>query len=287
MEFDRAFVTLGRFAAYADPDDSNTSLMTAIDDVFAACRSENRLAFMPFLTAGDPDVAFTAAAIERLGAANVDLIEVGFPYSDPIADGPVIQASYTRALNHKIKVNEIFDALSGCGPTPPRIAMVSYAIIHRHGPDAFCEHARKAGVAGLIVPDLSGTDAGEMKQIADAHGLNLVQLVAPTTPRSRAEEIVKTCSGFVYCIAVAGVTGERQAVAEDLVKQLTWLREVTELPLAVGFGISKPEHVAPLKGMADGVIVGSGIVRRMESGDEAALNEVESFSREMVAACRA
>lgn len=261
--------------------------MTAIDDVFAACRAENRLAFMPFLTAGDPDLEFTQKSIERLGAAKVDLIEVGFPYSDPIADGPVIQASYTRALEKKIKVDGIFETLKATAGGPPQIAMVSYAIIHRHGPEAFCEHAKASGVAGLIVPDLSGTDAGEMKQIADAAGLNLVQLVAPTTPRERAVEIVKTCSGFVYCVAVAGVTGERRAVADDLIEQLTWLRDVTDIPLAVGFGISAPEHVEPLRDVADGVIVGSGIVRRMEAGTPEALDDVESFSRSMVEACKA
>lgn len=262
--------------------------MTAIDDVFSRCRAENRLAFMPFLTAGDPDLAFTTQAIERLAAAKVDLIEVGFPYSDPIADGPVIQASYTRALEKKIKVDAILDALKEASASaPPQIAMVSYAIIHRHGLEAFCQHAKASGVAGLIVPDLSGTDAGEMKQVADAAGLNLIQLVAPTTPRERAEQIVKTCSGFVYCVAVAGVTGERQAVADELVKQLTWLRETTDLPLAVGFGISQPEHVAPLSDVADGVIVGSGIVRRLESGTPESLDSVEAFSRDMVAACRA
>lgn len=265
--------------------------MTAIDDTFAACRAENRLAFMPFLTAGDPDVAFTVKAIQRLAVAGVDLIEVGFPYSDPIADGPVIQASYTRALEKKIRVDDILSGLKSCDTdsetlAPPRIAMVSYAIVHRHGPETFCEHAKAAGLTGLIVPDLSGTDATEMKATTDAAGLDLIQLVAPTTPQSRAAEIVKTCSGFVYCVAVAGVTGERQAVADDLIKQLTWLRETTDLPLAVGFGISQPEHVAPLQDVADGVIVGSGIVRRMESGDDAALDEIESFSRSMVAACR-
>lgn len=263
--------------------------MTAIDEVFSACRSESRLAFMPFLTAGDPDLAFTAAAIRSLGAAKVDLVEVGIPYSDPIADGPVIQASYTRALARKIKVGDIFDTLGSLNnetDVPPRIAMVSYAIIHRLGPKQFCERAKASGVAGVIVPDLSGTDAGELKQLTDEAGLNLIQLVAPTTPKARAAEIVKTCSGFVYCVAVAGVTGERQAVAEDLIKQLTWLRDTTDLPLAVGFGISKPEHVEPLRDAADGVIIGSGIVRRMESGDQAALDDIEAFSKQMVAACR-
>ena len=117
-------------------------------------------------------------------------------------------------------------------------------------------------------------------------GLDLIQLVAPTTPRTRAAEVVKSCSGFVYCVAVAGITGERAQVSDALHDQLKWLRDETDLPLAVGFGISKPEHVDDLRGRADGVIVGSGIVRRMEAGGTEALDSVEEFARTMVAACR-
>ena len=262
--------------------------MTAIGQTFDKCKAEGRLAFMPFLTAGDPDVATTVAAIGRLMSAGVDLIEVGFPYSDPIADGPTIQASYTRALNNEVRVTDIFEGLAGVGEdAPPRIAMVSYAIIFRHGVETFCERAKSAGVSGLIVPDLPGTDAEETAAAVRGAGLDLIQLVAPTTPRERSAEIVRNCSGFVYCVAVAGITGERAQVADALHDQLRWLREETDLPLAVGFGISKPEHVADLRGVADGVIVGSGIVRRMEGGGEAALDAVESFAKEMAAACRA
>ena len=260
--------------------------MTAIDDTFRQCRDENRLAFMPFLTAGDPDLAATAAAIATLDDAGADLLEVGFPYSDPIADGPTIQASYTRALGAGIRVGGIFDCLAAAKVTAPRVAMVSYAIIFRQGVDAFCERAKASGVSGLIVPDLPGTDAADVSKAVADHGLSLVQLVAPTTPRKRAARIVQTCSGFVYCVAVAGITGERAKLSEDLLTQLAWLREETDLPLAVGFGISQPEHVDPLKDAADGVIVGSGIVRRLEGGGDAALADVAEFTRTMAAACR-
>ena len=258
--------------------------MTAIRDTFDACRREGRLAFMPFLTAGDPDLPTTAAAIDRMAAAGADLVEVGFPYSDPIADGPTIQASYTRALSAGVKVGGVLDTLATVDAAAPRVAMVSYAIVHRAGVEAFCERAKASGVSGLIIPDLPGTDAEEAAAAVGGAGLDLSQLVAPTTPRERAARIVRTCTGFVYCVAVAGITGERAQVAEGLVDQLGQLREETDLPLAVGFGISSPEHVAPLRQAADGVIVGSGVVRRIAEGT---LDELESFTREMAAACRA
>ena len=260
--------------------------MTAIDDVFSACRRDGRLAFMPFLTAGDPDLDTTAAAITALDQAGADLVEVGFPYSDPIADGPTIQASYTRAIEAGVRVGGVLDCLSAVTATAPRVAMVSYAIVFRLGVEDFARRAVAAGVSGLIIPDLPGTDADETATtLADA-GLDLIQLVAPTTPRPRAAQIVRRCTGFVYCVAVAGITGERAAIADTLHAQLRDLREETDLPLAVGFGISQPQHVQPLRDVADGIIVGSGIVRRLEGGGPAALDAISTFTREMAAACR-
>lgn len=239
---------------------------TLISQKFLELKSKNRLAFMPFITAGDPDVDMTKDLIRTLTSAGVDLIEVGFPYSDPIADGPVIQASYTRALNGGITVDQILQAIAEVksDDTPPLVAMVSYAIVFRHGVEEFIQDAKKAGFAGLIIPDLPGAEAAECFELVRSYGLNLVQLVAPTTPRERVQQIVQNSSGFLYCVAVAGTTGVREQVADALLDQLRWLREETDLPLAVGFGISKPEHVMPLRELADGVIIGSGIVRQLE-----------------------
>ncbi|WP_145371017.1 tryptophan synthase subunit alpha [Maioricimonas rarisocia] len=267
-------------------------MTTAISSTFERLRSEGRLAFMPFVTAGDPDLTATVRLIRELAGKNVDLIEVGFPYSDPIADGPVIQASYTRALEHKLTVRQIFDAIAGLPKdgTPPLVAMVSFAIIFRHGPETFVQEAKEAGFAGFIVPDLPGDEATEFFGLTQKHGLDLVQLVAPTTPRERVKQVLASCSGFVYCIAVAGITGVREQVAENLLSQLEWLRQETDLPLAVGFGISRPEHVDPLRERADGVIVGSGIVRhfqRVADGEadvDAVLEQIGAFAGEMVAA---
>lgn len=254
------------------------------------------MAFMPFITAGDPDLQGTLALIRELGAAGVDLIEVGFPYSDPIADGPVIQASYTRALGRKLQIIDIFTALESLGPArlelPPLVAMVAYAIIFRTGPQTFLDRAKAAGFSGLIVPDLPGDESEEFAQLVRSAGLDLVQLVAPTTPAHRVAKIVEQSSGFLYCISVAGITGVRDGLPEELSQQLRDLKAKTTLPLAVGFGISRPEHVERLRGLADGVIVGSAIVKQLDdvaNGSKSiddVVAQVGRFAREMVVACR-
>ncbi len=239
---------------------------TRITDAFAARTANQQMAFIPFVTAGDPDVATTATLIRELAAAGADLIEIGFPYSDPIADGPVIQSSYTRALNRKVRLTDIFAAVKSVSGdvSTPLLAMVSYAIIFRSGTESFVQQAAAAGFAGLIVPDLPGDEAGDFVQLTQQAGLALIQLVAPTTPLARLDRILEHASGFVYCIAVAGTTGAREAMPQDLQTMLSQLREKTRLPLAVGFGVSRPEQVTGLKGLADGAIVGSALVRCLE-----------------------
>lgn len=266
----------------------------SISATFQSTKAEGRLAFMPFITAGDPDLEMTVDVIGELSRRGVDLIEVGFPYSDPIADGPVIQASYTRALDHKVKVNDIFAALKTAASkpgTPPLIGMVSFAIVNRRSTAEFVVRCKQAGLAGLIIPDLPGDEARDTFDLMRASGLDLIQLIAPTTPPERAKQIVRTCSGFLYCIAVAGTTGVREQVRDELIQQLKWLRNETDLPLAVGFGISKVEHLTPLKGVADGAIVGSGIVRYFESvadgnDRQAVIGKIGDFAAEMLAGTR-
>src|SRR5262249_27444326 len=159
---------------------------------------------------------------------------------------------------------------------PPLVAMVSYAIVFRTGVQNFLRHCVDSGVSGLIVPDLPGTEAEELYQAARQQGLDLIQLVAPTTPRERVQQIVQSCSGFGYSVAVAGTTGERTGIASALLDQLRWLREETNLPLAVGFGISRPEHLQPLRGLANGAIIGSAIVRKLESANEGGASSGEA-----------
>jgi tryptophan synthase alpha chain len=266
--------------------------MRRIAATFEALRSLRQTAFMPFLAAGDPDISTTVELIHLLAACGVDLIEIGFPYSDPIADGPVIQEAYTRALAKRIGVADIFGALETLkGETlPPLLAMVAYAIVNRAGPEKFVATAKRAGFSGLIVPDLPGDQASELFAIAQAHELDLVQLVAPTTTPDRVDRILKSSSGFVYCIAVAGTTGVRQALPQELKSELETLRRKTKLPLAVGFGIGRADQIDSLRGLADGVIVGSAIVRhvgQLSSGDApraAVMEELTRFTRELAAA---
>jgi tryptophan synthase alpha chain len=295
--------------------------MSRIAATFAELKARGRMAFMPFVTCGDPDMPTTLALIRELAGRGVDLIEVGFPYSDPIADGPVIQASYTRALAKGLHVRDIFAGIRSLDPVgrivnpsrddegqsatqggtegrtnnpsygiPPLVAMVAYAIIFRHGPETFVREARDAGFSGLIVPDLPGDEAGDFADLVGSHGLDLVQLIAPTTPPARVERILSAASGFVYCISVAGTTGVRDDLPAELQDQLKWLRTKTDLPLAVGFGVSRPEQIAPLRGLADGVIVGSAIVRQLEavSNDAAdadeALRNIGEFASRMLQA---
>jgi tryptophan synthase alpha chain len=233
---------------------------TRITAAFQTRQTLGQMAFIPFVTAGDPDLA----------SAGADLIEVGFPYSDPIADGPVIQSSYTRALQQKIKLKEIFAAVTSVSRevSTPLLAMVSYALIFRTDPAEFVRQAAAAGFCGLIVPDLPGDEAGEFAALTAQAGLALVQLVAPTTPAERLAGILKHASGFVYCIAVAGTTGAREAMPVDLTQMLNQLRHQTKLPLAVGFGVSRPEQIRDLRGRADGAIVGSALVKCLDPGQQ-------------------
>jgi tryptophan synthase alpha chain len=243
--------------------------MNPIDALFTRLRSAKRAAFMPFVTAGDPDLAFTRELLPVMADAGADLFEIGFPFSDPIADGPVIQASYTRALAHHLKVSDVFatlrDMTSRKEWNAPQVAMASYSLMFKKGPVAFIDAAKVAGVSGAVVPDLPVEEAEELSKLAADRDFKLILLVTPTTSPRRAEKVVKACGGFVYVVSVVGITGTREALPSALREQLARLRTMTDLPLCVGFGVSKPEHVRDLKDIADGVIVGSAVVKKLEA----------------------
>ncbi len=264
--------------------------MSQIDAVFSELRRQGRKALMPFVTAGDPDLDFTAALLGRLVKRGAALCELGIPYSDPVADGPVIQASYSRALAGKIKLDAIFAMLGALAPSlaAPVVTMVSYAIVYRRGLEEYVAAAQAAGVAGLIVPDLPVEEAGPLAAVCRRADLSLIQLVTPTTPRERALRIAECSSGFIYYVSVAGITGERSELPPQLVDEVAWLRSKTPLPICIGFGISRPEHVRTLSPVADGLIVGSAIVRRMAELDgksrEAVLAEIDDFLGQLLAA---
>jgi tryptophan synthase alpha chain len=265
--------------------------MNPIDDLFQRLRAARRAAFMPFVTAGDPDIAFTRELLPAAADAGADLFEVGFPFSDPIADGPVIQASYTRALDKNLKLAEVFAALRDTAARPnwktPLVAMASYSLMFRKGPTEFIDTAKAAGVSGAVVPDMPVEEAEEFSKLARDRDFKLILLVTPTTSPARAEKVVKACSGFVYVVSVVGITGAREALPTALREQLARLRTMTDLPLCVGFGVSKPEHARDLKEIADGVIVGSAVVKKLEAAatDRAkALADVCQLVKELRAA---
>ncbi len=256
--------------------------MNRIDEIFAGLRSENRRALMPFVCGGHPTLDATGPMIEAAERAGASVVEVGIPYSDPIADGPVIASAMHEALTAGVTVEKVFAEVRAVRERVSLglVAMVSVSIVNGvGGPEAFCERAKAAGFDGLIVPDSPWEESKAIHDACEAHGLTLSLLIAPTTPAERAAEIAKRCTGFVYLIARAGITGE-QKQAPEIADRVAALREVTDLPIACGFGISTPGHVRAVVEHADAAIVGSALVRRV-SGSQDPAGGAEGFLREL------
>jgi tryptophan synthase alpha chain len=259
--------------------------------VFAAHRAAGRKALAPFVTAGDPDPATSVAVLEAVDRAGASLCELGVPYSDPIADGPVIQASYTRALASGITLESVFSIARQAADrtTMPILAMASYSLIFRRGIDRFVADAVAAGLTGLVVPDLPLEESDDLDAACRAAGLALVRLVTPTTPPDRAEAIARKSTGFLYCVSVAGVTGARTELPAGLIDRVKWLRTKTDVPILVGFGISGPAQARAVAEVADGVIVGSALVRHLaEAGQkprDRLLADIGNAVADLAAAC--
>ncbi|MFM7086393.1 MAG: tryptophan synthase subunit alpha [Cyanobium sp.] len=239
---------------------------TPIQRHFAELRQQGRCALMPFLMAGDPDLATTAETLLALQDSGADLIELGIPYSDPLADGPVIQAAAARALaagTTPARVLELLGDLRGRLQVPVVLFTYSNPLLNR-GMEPFCAAAADAGAAGLVVPDLPLEEAEKLSGLAAAHGLDLVLLVAPTTPAERMARIHAASRGFTYLVSVTGVTGMRSTLEARVGPLVQQLRGQGGTPVAVGFGISAPEQARQVRDWgADGAIVGSALVKRM------------------------
>ncbi|MDB5319552.1 MAG: tryptophan synthase, alpha subunit [Phycisphaerales bacterium] len=250
--------------------------MGNIDSTFAALREKKQLALMPFIPAGYPDLAITAALLPAMEQAGANLIEIGIPFSDPIADGPTIQAAFTAALAKGLKLAEVFDMVRSARAkvSIPLVAMVSYSIVYRYGLERFAADARKAGFDGLILPDLPPPEAAAVCAKVQAAGLSTTLLVAPTTSEKRRKEIADLSNGFIYYLSVSGITGERDRLPDNIESNLRQLRGMTRRPVCVGFGISKPEHLAQLAPVADGAIVGSAIVKKITQAGSADPQEI-------------
>lgn len=234
---------------------------------FSDLRRQKRIGLLPFIPAGYPDMATTAATLAALDNAGATAIEIGFPFSDPIADGPIIQEAFTAALAKGVKVADIFGCVEEARPrlSVPLVAMVSFSVVYRSGVERFVSAASSAGFDALIIPDLPPPEAQRICDIVHRGGLETVLLVAPTTPIDRRREIARLSSAFVYYLSLTGITGERNELPADLSSGVNQLRAVTDRPICVGFGISKPRHVAQLLGVADGAIVGSAFVRTLNA----------------------
>jgi tryptophan synthase alpha chain len=239
--------------------------MNRIDSIFAELRKTNGRALMPYITAGDPDISGTEQLLLAAQAAGASVVEIGVPFSDPIADGPVIQASMTHALNQKLKTRDVLDMVKRVRPklTIGVVLMVSYSIVHKIGTAEFCKQAAEAGVDGLILPDLPIEEADAARKHVKANNLILSMLIAPNTSMDRAKQIAQASSGFVYLLARAGITGERSELPADLGQRISTLRQVTPLPIAVGFGVSSGAQVRQVVQVADAAIVGSAIMRKI------------------------
>lgn len=248
--------------------------MNRIVQTFERLRSDGRKGLMPFVVGGHPTLEDLLGLLKGVDQAGASIIEVGFPFSDPIADGPVIAAAMDQALRSGARAEGIFEAVASCrnDVRAGLVAMVSVSIVNRlGGATAFCERARDAGFDGCIFPDVSLEDADPFLDACAGTGLCASLLVAPTTPIERAEAIASRCSGFVYVLARAGITGTSDD-APQIDARISELRGVTDLPLAVGFGISTPEHVRAVVRSADAAIVGSALVgeinRASSSGED-------------------
>ena len=256
-----------------------------ITKAFNKLRKKDRIALMPFLMAGDPNLQITSEILLKLQEKGADIIELGIPYSDPLADGPIIQLSASRALKAGTSPTKVLNLLEKIKQDLkiPIILFTYFNPLLSYGFRNFCAAAAKSGVSGLIIPDLPLEEASEFSDIAHSFSLDLILLVAPTTPFERMKTITKKTKGFTYLVSVTGVTGERNKIENRVETLINKLKEISSNPVAVGFGISSPNHVRNVRNWgADGVIVGSAFVKRISSADESdVVREVGNFCEEM------
>ncbi len=246
--------------------------MVSITEQFDRLRAAGKCALIPFITAGDPDLATTAEALQVLDSHGADFIELGVPYADPLADGPTIQAAATRSLQKGTTLEAVLKLVKDLSPklSAPIILFTYYNPVLNRGIETFLKDIYAAGARGLVIPDLPLEEMDSLLQLAAGIGIEVILLVAPTSPKERIEAIVARSQGFVYLVSVTGVTGVRQEIANRVEGLLSSLHSATTKPIGVGFGVSEPAQAKQLKDWgADGVIVGSAIVKRLAEGTPA------------------
>lgn len=269
----------------------NPQTQNRIDRVFARARDENRAALILYLTAGFPDAETTRRLLPVLADSGCDLIELGVPFSDPIADGPTIQQASAEALENGMTLEGTLNILRDFRAEfeTPVVLFGAFNPFHHHGIVESARMAAEAGADGFLAADLPLEEAGPFRDACRQSGLHLISLVAPTTPTGRIASYGRVSSGFVYCISVKGITGARQTMSEEVAPYLDRVRSATDLPIAVGFGISEPDQAAALATHADGIVVGSALINLIARcvGEGRDLeNEVSQYVRSLVSALR-
>lgn len=259
-----------------------------IDDCFAKLRAANQPGFIAYITAGDPSLAATEALVPALENAGVDIIELGVPFSDPLADGVVNQMAAQRALDAGATLEKLLQTIRRIREHSqvPLVLFTYLNPLYVHGFERFHEEAAAAGADGILILDLPPEEIAANRELADRHRLKSIRLIAPTTPPARMERIARAADGFIYYVSREGVTGEQTTLSDSIASQVAEIKKHTDLPVAVGFGISTPEQAGAVARQADAVVVGSAIVRRIaEKGSAADLvTHVVDFVRPMVEA---
>ncbi|NJR39784.1 MAG: tryptophan synthase subunit alpha [Leptolyngbyaceae cyanobacterium CSU_1_4] len=262
--------------------------MVSVSSCMNSLRDRGQCALIPFITAGDPNLETTAAALQILDRSGADIIELGVPYSDPLADGPVIQAAATRALQHGTKLENVLEMLKIVSPKlrSPIVLFTYYNPVLNRGIDTFFQDIAAAGASGIVIPDLPLEEVEKLLPAAAAANIEIVLLVAPTTPKERLEAIAAQSQGFIYLVSVTGVTGMRTKVESRVQELITELRGITDKPIGVGFGISQPAQAKQMMEWgADAVIVGSAFVKRLAEGSpEQGLQAIETLCRSLKSA---
>ncbi|MBI3355774.1 MAG: tryptophan synthase subunit alpha [Nitrospirae bacterium] len=265
--------------------------MSRLETTFEALKRRGEKALIAYLMAGDPGLAETEQLVLALEQAGANIIELGVPFSDPIADGPVIQQAAERALRNGTSLRQILTVVKSLRQRTeiPIILMLYYNSIHAMGCEAFCKAAHAAGVDGLIVPDMPPDEAVPLKAPAEAAGLQLIFLLAPTSTSDRRKLVARESQGFVYYVSLTGITGAKLSNVADVSHNVEKIRKVSAVPVAVGFGVATPEDAAKVSKMADGVIVGSAIVKRIASHqqDPGMVEQVAGFVRSLKTAMTA
>jgi tryptophan synthase alpha chain len=259
--------------------------MSRIEKKFSELRTKGEKALICFLTAGDPSLEKTREIILGMEEAGVDCLEIGVPFSDPTADGPIIQAASQRALKNGATLANILDMIESIRKTSgiPIVLFGYYNPILSYGPERFAKKAKEAGVDGILVVDLPPEEAAELRQFTDPAGIDFISLIAPTTSNERVKQIAAHATGFLYYISITGVTGTAKPQIEEVKKDVERIRKVTQLPLAIGFGISTPEQAKEIAPYADGIVVGSAIVKMIAENSQQSdlVSVVSQYAREM------